>query len=55
MMERIYTTDMEALIKSQETRKSFYGTWLPAATWVEVKRLYVPEAALEIEVELVVD
>jgi 2-iminobutanoate/2-iminopropanoate deaminase len=55
VMERIYTTDMEALIKSQETRKSFYGTWLPAATWVEVKRLYVPEAALEIEVELVVD
>lgn len=55
VMERIYTTDMEALIKSQETRKSFYGAWLPAATWVEVKRLYVPEAAIEIEVELVVN
>jgi 2-iminobutanoate/2-iminopropanoate deaminase len=55
VMERIYTTDMDALIKSQETRKSFYGTWLPAATWVEVKRLYVPEAVLEIDVELVAD
>lgn len=55
VMERIYTTDMDALIKSQETRKQIYGAWLPAATWVEVKRLYVPEAMLEIEVELVVD
>src|SRR6266852_952231 len=25
VMERIYTTDMEALIRSQETRKQFYG------------------------------
>lgn len=55
VMERIYTTDMDALIKTQPVRKSIYGTWLPAATWVEVRRLYVPEAAIEIEVELVVD
>jgi len=55
VMERIYTTDMDALIRCQETRKSIYGGWLPAATWVEVRRLYVPEAAIEIEVELVVD
>ena len=55
MMERIYTTDMDALIKAQDVRKSIYGAWLPAATWVEVRRLYSPEAMIEIEVELVVD
>ncbi len=51
--ERIYTTDMESLIKAQEARKQIYGKWLPAATWVEVKRLYRTEAKLEIEVEAV--
>ena len=55
VMERIYTTDMDTLVKGQETRKSIYGTSLPAATWVEVRRLYVPEALIEIEVELVLD
>jgi enamine deaminase RidA (YjgF/YER057c/UK114 family) len=54
-MERIYTTDMDGLIKCQETRKRIYGDWLPAATWVEVRRLYTPEAMIEIEVELVVE
>jgi enamine deaminase RidA (YjgF/YER057c/UK114 family) len=55
VMERIYTTDMDGLIKCQETRKRIYGDWLPAATWVEVRRLYTPEAMIEIEVELVVE
>lgn len=49
-MERIQTTDMDALIKAQETRKGIYGDWRPAATWLEVKRLYTPEAKIEIEV-----
>jgi enamine deaminase RidA (YjgF/YER057c/UK114 family) len=53
VMERIYTTDIEALVKCQETRKRIYGDHLPAATWVEVKRLYMAGAKLEIEVELV--
>ena len=54
VMERIYTTDIEALIKCQEARKKIYGDWLPAASWVEVRRLYAPEAKIEIEVEVVV-
>lgn len=53
VVEHIYTTDMESLIKCQEERKKIYGGWLPAATWVEVKRLYEPKAKIEIEVELV--
>ena len=40
VMEHIYTTDIEALIRSQPTRKQIYGAHAPAATWVEVKRLY---------------
>jgi 2-iminobutanoate/2-iminopropanoate deaminase len=55
VMERIYTTDMEALIRSQETRKHFYGNWLPAATWVEVRRLYAPADKIEIEVQVALD
>jgi len=55
VMERIFTTDMEALIHSQETRKQFYGEWLPAATWVEVRRLYSPVDKIEIEVQVSLD
>jgi 2-iminobutanoate/2-iminopropanoate deaminase len=54
-MERIYTTNMEALIRSQETRKQFYGNWLPAATWVEVKRLYGAADKIEIEMHVALD
>jgi len=55
VMERIYTTDMEALIHSQETRKQFYGNWLPAGTWVEGRRLYGPADKIEIEVQVALD
>lgn len=55
LVERIYTTDMQGLIASQNTRKSFYGSWLPAATWVEVKRLYEPSDKIEIEVEAIIN
>lgn len=53
--ERIYTTDIDALIRSQETRKKIYGDALPAATWVEVRRLYSPADKIEIEVEVSLD
>ena len=55
VMERIYTTDIEALIRSQETRKQFYGNVAPAATWVEVKRLYGAADKIEIEVQVALD
>ena len=55
VMERIYTTDIEALIRSQETRKQFYGSSAPAATWVEVKRLYGAADKIEIEVQVAMD
>jgi enamine deaminase RidA (YjgF/YER057c/UK114 family) len=55
VMERIYTTDIEALIRSQDTRKQFYGSSAPAATWVEVKRLYGAADKIEIEVQVALD
>jgi enamine deaminase RidA (YjgF/YER057c/UK114 family) len=55
VMERIYTTDIEALIRSQPTRKQFYGDHAPAATWVEVKRLYGAADKIEIEIQVALD
>lgn len=48
--ETIYTTDIDALIKVIPARKSFFkpGQY-PAATWVQVSRLYDPEHLLEVE------
>ena len=47
--ENLYTTDIESMKKYNEARKVFYKGDYPAATWVEIKRLYMPEAKLEIE------
>ena len=55
VMERIYTTNIEALIRSQPTRKQFYGESAPAATWVEVRRLYSTGDQIEIEVQVALE
>lgn len=48
--ERAYTLDLEALkTASTESRSAFYKGNLPAATWVEVKRLWEPRFLVEIE------
>ena len=52
--ENVYTTDLDAFIKNKALRQKFYAnTPLPAATWVQVQRLYTP--ALVLEVELVAE
>ena len=49
--EPIYTTDIEALKKCIPDRKNFFNnTDYPAATWVQVVRLFNPEHLLEVEV-----
>jgi 2-iminobutanoate/2-iminopropanoate deaminase len=55
VMERIYTTDIDSLIRSQPTRKQFYGDSAPAATWVEVRRLYDQADKIEIEVQVALE
>lgn len=47
--ENLYTTDIEAMKKYNYVRKKFYSGDFPAATWVQINRLYMPEAKLEIE------
>jgi enamine deaminase RidA (YjgF/YER057c/UK114 family) len=48
--ENIYALDIEALKQQISVRKNFYvdGQY-PAATWVQVSRLYSPEHLIEIE------
>jgi 2-iminobutanoate/2-iminopropanoate deaminase len=49
--ETIYTTDMDALLKSKSLRLEFYDKdRLPAASWVQVQRLVDPGFLVEIEV-----
>ncbi len=48
--ETLYTTDMDALIAAIPERKTFFAdARYPAATWVQVARLYGPQHLLEVE------
>ena len=47
--ETVYATDLDAFIKASGARKPFYGSWLPAATWIQVQRLYLPSFVVEVE------
>ncbi len=47
--ENLYTTDIEAMKQFNSARKAFYNGDFPAATWVQVSRLYMSEAKLEVE------
>lgn len=47
--ENLYTTDIEAMKKYNSARKAFYKDDFPAATWVQVSRLYMSDAKLEVE------
>lgn len=47
--ENVYTTDLGAFEKSKDIRRGFYGDSLPAATWVQVQRLYLPSLVVEVE------
>ena len=49
--ETIYTTDMDALLKSSDVRFEYYGKErLPTVSWVQVQRLVDPGFLVEIEV-----
>jgi len=47
--ENLYTTDIEAMKKYNAVRKEFYKNDFPAATWVQIDRLYLADAKLEVE------
>lgn len=47
--ENLYTTDMEAMKKYNDARKIFYKGDFPAATWMQINRLFMHDARLEVE------
>jgi len=47
--ENLYTTDIDEMKKLNHFRKKFYQNDFPAATWIQVQRLYMPTAKLEVE------
>ncbi|WDF55420.1 RidA family protein [Mucilaginibacter sp. KACC 22063] len=47
--ETLYTTDIELMKKCNEPRKIFYKGDFPAATWVQIDRLYEKDAKLEVD------
>jgi 2-iminobutanoate/2-iminopropanoate deaminase len=47
--ENLYTTDIEEVKKHNSIRKKFYNKDFPAATWVQISRLYTPSAQIEVE------
>lgn len=47
--ENLYTTDIESMKKYNDSRKVFYNGDFPAATWVQISRLFMQEARLEVE------
>jgi 2-iminobutanoate/2-iminopropanoate deaminase len=47
--ETLYTTDIEAMKKYNDARKAFYKGDFPAASWVQVSRLYEADAKLEVD------
>lgn len=47
--ENLYTTDIEAMKQYNAVRKAFYKGDFPAATWVQISRLFMADAKLEIE------
>jgi len=47
--ENVYTTDMDALVKAANVRLPFYDNHYPAASWIGVQRLFLPEFVIEVE------
>lgn len=52
--ENLYSTELDSVIKFKDVRREYYKGDFPAATWVEVKRLYGPALVVEVEVIAVV-
>jgi enamine deaminase RidA (YjgF/YER057c/UK114 family) len=51
--ETLFTTDIEAVKSNNEVRKAFYKGDYPAATWIQITRLFVDRPDAQIEVELI--
>ena len=48
--ENLYTTNIDSMKHFAGIRKEFYNNDYPAATWVQVSALFMPDRKLEVEV-----
>ncbi|HYH16747.1 MAG TPA: RidA family protein [Flavisolibacter sp.] len=48
--ETLFTTDIAAVEQHNAVRKTYYKGDYPAASWVQVSRLLMPQALVEVEV-----
>jgi 2-iminobutanoate/2-iminopropanoate deaminase len=48
--ENLYALALDSVIKYKDVRKSYYKNDFPAATWVQVSRLYNEGLVVEVEV-----
>ncbi|MDD4859110.1 MAG: RidA family protein [Dehalococcoidales bacterium] len=55
VMMNVYCRDLDGFVKTGEARKQYFGKHFPAATVVQIQRLLLPDALIEIEVIAVVD
>ena len=51
--EVVYATDLDEFIQHRDLRKAYYGEDFPAATWVQIQRLYTPSFVVEVELTAV--
>jgi len=52
--ENLFTTDIEAVKANKDVRLKFYKGDHPAATWIQIDRLFMPDYNLEVEVMAVI-
>ena len=52
--ETLYTTDIETMKSYNSVRKDFYKGDYPSASWVQIDRLYEPDAKLEVDLVAVI-
>ena len=48
--ETLFTTDITAVEQHNAVRKAYYKGDYPAATWVQISRLLMPQALVEVQV-----
>jgi len=51
--ETLFTTDIEAVKSNNAVRKAFYKGDFPAATWIQISRLFSARADAQIEIEFI--
>jgi 2-iminobutanoate/2-iminopropanoate deaminase len=53
--ENLFTTNIDAVKENAIVRRAYYKNDFPAATWVQIDRLYSPNANLEVELIAVLE